>query len=209
MQCMPRVRLLLLCQTFTSSYLHSHQKQGWVDFNTVNHHCTVGMDFHKFRSSALAILPKSRITDLPNVSQIKIRIQEYCLAKPPPANKVRFGRLLLVLPAINKFRWNFRILREKKQKRSDQVLLFGIQLSIINQPAEPGELVLQANPWQHRCRPSYSRPLSGEIIWSTFATLEKPSKLNLINWFFSILESLWPLVHGTYHHLFPEIIGKA
>ena len=30
--------------------------------------------------------------------------QEYCLAKPPPANKVRFGRLLLVLPAINKFR---------------------------------------------------------------------------------------------------------
>ena len=97
-----------------TSYLHSHQKQGWVDFNTVNHHCTVGMDFHKFRSSALAILPKSRITDLPNVSQIKIRIQEYCLAKPPPANKVRFGRLLLVLPAINKFRWNFRILRGKK-----------------------------------------------------------------------------------------------
>ena len=143
-------------------------------------------------SSALAILPKSRITDLPNVSQIKIRIQEYCLAKPPPANKVRFGRLLLVLPAINKFRWNFRIQREKKQKRSDQVLLFGIQLSIINQPAEPGELVLQANPWQHRCRPSYSRPLSGEIIWSTLATLEKPSKLNLINWFFSILESLSP-----------------
>ena len=104
MQCMPRVRLLLLCQTFTSSYLHSHQKQGWVDFNTANHHCTVGMDFHKFMSSALAILPKSRITGLPNVSQIKIRIQEYCLAKPPPANKVRFGRLLLVLPAINKFR---------------------------------------------------------------------------------------------------------
>ena len=36
--------------------------------------------------------------------------QEYCLAKPPPANKVRFGRLLLVLPAINKFRYIFSLL---------------------------------------------------------------------------------------------------
>ena len=139
MQCMPRVRLLLLCQTFTSSYLRSHQKQGWVDFNTVNHHCTVGMDFHKFRISALAILPKSRITDLPNVSQIKIRIQEYCLAKPPPANKVRFGRLLLVLPAINKFRWNFRILRKKKNRKEVTkccCLEYNCQLSTSQQSLE-------------------------------------------------------------------------
>ena len=29
--------------------------------------------------------------------------QEYCLAKPPTANKVRFGRLLLLLPSIYKY----------------------------------------------------------------------------------------------------------
>lgn len=35
--------------------------------------------------------------------QTHLMLQEYCLAKPVSANKVRFGRLLLVLPSINKF----------------------------------------------------------------------------------------------------------
>ena len=35
--------------------------------------------------------------------QAHLMLQEYCLAKPVSANKVRFGRLLLVLPSVNKF----------------------------------------------------------------------------------------------------------
>ncbi|XP_023323485.1 nuclear receptor subfamily 2 group C member 2 [Eurytemora carolleeae] len=35
--------------------------------------------------------------------QTHLMLQDYCSAKPPPANKVRFGRLLLTLPCITFF----------------------------------------------------------------------------------------------------------
>ena len=68
------------------------------------------LDHTKFTCMKALVLFKPEVLNLKQHLQVEVlqdqthlMLQEYCLAKPVSANKVRFGRLLLVLPSINKF----------------------------------------------------------------------------------------------------------